>query len=146
MNDLQKEFNDIYNKFYYHGQVFLPIKLYYKNKEYKALIDFWSFRDLKDTKIFELYDEKNDFMRSFRDFDYSIDFKFYKLFMVYGSSMARDFFPNGYYIYKGVFNDPEYSESETEFFVNYLKDVDINDYNYRIVRRDLYDLYDFEDL
>lgn len=138
MNDLQQEFNDIYNKFYYHGQVFLPIKIYYKNEEYKALIDFYSFRDLKDTKILELYDKKNDFIRSFRDFDYLIDFKFYKLFTAYGSSMARDFFPNGYYTYKGVFNDSEYNESETEFFVKYLKDVDISDYNYRIVRRDLY--------
>lgn len=138
MDKLQQEFNEIYNKFYYHGQVFLPIKLYYKNEEYKALIDFYSFRDLKDTKILEIYDEKNDIIKSFRGFDYSIDFKFYKLFASYGSSLSDNFYPNGYYTYKGVFNDPEYSESETEFFVKYLKDVDISDYNYRIVRRDLY--------
>lgn len=138
MNELQKEFNEIYDKFYYNGEVFLPIKLYYKNEEYKALIDFESFRDLKSINVLETYNEEKDIIRSFTNFDYVIDFKFYKLFISYGSSMAMNFHPNGYCTFKGFFDNPEYNEFETEFFVNYLKDVDISDYNYRVIRRNLY--------
>lgn len=138
MNDLQQEFNDIYNKFYYHGQVFLPIKIYYKNKEYKTLIDFWSFSDLKDVEILEVYDEKSDLIRSFKNFEYSIDFKFYKLFITYRDSMSKNFNCSGYYYNKSELRRSEYNEDETKFFANYLKDVDISDYKYRVIRRNFY--------